>query len=286
MSTAYTSMIQSNLQLCVIYASMCRSRFPQSRWLSRQMPLNLHPLQWRHNGRDGVSNYQPHHCLLNHLFTCRSKKTSNIRVNGLCAGNSQETGEFPAQMASNAENIPIWWGHNDPRLYLIALYGRKKTWKVFRWKKVSYSDLDHSRVVVFESNPIRIIGLIEPLDHNWLNFQWCVTHSKLHPFSSKHNINTTHAAKLLREKQLNLALILASYRIIRIHVNASVVSFKINSLNSRTPSKDTSTVDSIQYAYGNDAIIHVNYHLERHWVYCETVISPPIVEKICSWVSL
>ena len=32
------------------------------------------PLQWRHNGRDGVSNHQPHHCLLNRLFRCRSKK--------------------------------------------------------------------------------------------------------------------------------------------------------------------------------------------------------------------
>ena len=24
-------------------------------------------LQWRHNGRDGVSNHQPHHCLLNYF---------------------------------------------------------------------------------------------------------------------------------------------------------------------------------------------------------------------------
>ena len=31
-------------------------------------------LQWRHNGRDGVSNYQPLDCLLNRLFRRRSKK--------------------------------------------------------------------------------------------------------------------------------------------------------------------------------------------------------------------
>ena len=30
----------------------------------------------------------------------------------LC-GNSPGTGEFPAQMASNAENISIWWRHHD-----------------------------------------------------------------------------------------------------------------------------------------------------------------------------
>ena len=26
--------------------------------------------------------------------------------------NSPETGEFPAQMASNAENVSIWWRHH------------------------------------------------------------------------------------------------------------------------------------------------------------------------------
>ena len=61
------------------------------------------PLQWRHNGRDSVSNHQPHDCLLNRLFRHRSKKTSKLRVTGLCAGNSPGTGGFPAQMASNAE---------------------------------------------------------------------------------------------------------------------------------------------------------------------------------------
>ena len=31
----------------------------------------------------------------------------------LCEGNSPVTGEFPAQMASNAENISIWWRHHE-----------------------------------------------------------------------------------------------------------------------------------------------------------------------------
>ena len=46
----------------------------------------LFPLQWRHNGGDGVSNLQPHHCLLNRLFRRRLKKTTKLRVTGLCAG--------------------------------------------------------------------------------------------------------------------------------------------------------------------------------------------------------
>ena len=46
------------------------------------------PLQWRHNEHDGVSNHQLHDCLLNRLFRRRSKKTSKLRVTGLCAGKS------------------------------------------------------------------------------------------------------------------------------------------------------------------------------------------------------
>ena len=70
------------------------------------------PLRWRHNELDGVSDHQPHDCLLIHLFRRRSKKTSKVRVTGLCVGNSPGTGEFPAQMASNAENVSIWWRHH------------------------------------------------------------------------------------------------------------------------------------------------------------------------------
>ena len=70
-------------------------------------------LQWRYDGRDSVSNHQPRDCLLNRLFRPRSKKTSKLRVTGLCAGNLPGTGEFPAQMASNAENVSIWWRHHE-----------------------------------------------------------------------------------------------------------------------------------------------------------------------------
>ena len=70
-------------------------------------------LQWRHNERDGVSNHQRLLCLLNCSSRRRSKKTSKLRVTGHCAGNSPVTGEFPAQKASNVENVSIWWRHHD-----------------------------------------------------------------------------------------------------------------------------------------------------------------------------
>ena len=75
------------------------------------------PLLWRHNGQGSVSNHQPHDCLLNRLFKRRPKKTPMLR------GNSPGTGEFPAQMASNAENVSIWWRHHassEPYRWLSA----------------------------------------------------------------------------------------------------------------------------------------------------------------------
>ena len=53
-------------------------------------------LHWRHNDHSGVSNHQPHGCLLNRLFRRRSKETSKL----------------PAQRASYAENASIWWRHH------------------------------------------------------------------------------------------------------------------------------------------------------------------------------
>ena len=45
----------------------------------------------------------------------QTKIQENIKVprHWLCAGNSPVTCEFPAQMASNAKNVSIWWRHHD-----------------------------------------------------------------------------------------------------------------------------------------------------------------------------
>ena len=45
-------------------------------------------LQWRHYELDDVSNHQCLRCLLYCWSRRRSKKTSKLRVTGLCAGNS------------------------------------------------------------------------------------------------------------------------------------------------------------------------------------------------------
>ena len=88
---------------------------PRRHYAGIATTLPMSTLRWRHNGCDSVSNHQPRECLLRRLIRRTSKKTSKLRVTGLCAGNSPETGEFPAQMASNAESVSIWWRHHEVR---------------------------------------------------------------------------------------------------------------------------------------------------------------------------
>ena len=40
------------------------------------------------------------------------KKTSKIRVTGLCVGNSPVTGELPTHRANNTESVSICWRHH------------------------------------------------------------------------------------------------------------------------------------------------------------------------------
>ena len=58
---------------------MCIPRTAAARDVVRHRIPGL-SLQWRHNGDYGVSNHQPHECLLNRLFRCRSKKTSSASL--------------------------------------------------------------------------------------------------------------------------------------------------------------------------------------------------------------
>ena len=66
------------------------------------------PLQWRHTGRDGVSNLWRLGCLLDRLYMHISKKTSTLHVTGLCERNPPIT----TQSAHTAENVSIWWRHH------------------------------------------------------------------------------------------------------------------------------------------------------------------------------
>ena len=106
-------------------------------------PLHSFPLQWRHDERLMM--------VYSTVYSSRrSQKTSKLRVTGLCVENSPVTGEFPAQRASNAENVPIWWRHHawfprhqwvHPSGYgYIARYITTKGKQVPAWAPFQYKD--------------------------------------------------------------------------------------------------------------------------------------------------
>ena len=89
-------------------------------------------LQWRNN-----VNHWRHDCLLNRLFRRRSKKTSKLRVTGLCAGNYRWPVNSP-----NAENVSFWWRH-----HVTEVWGYSPTTRIpvstipefaSCWSKLSY----------------------------------------------------------------------------------------------------------------------------------------------------
>ena len=67
-------------------------------------------LRWHHNGRDSISNHQPHDCLP--FIQTQIKENIKAPCHWPLCGNSPGTGEFPVQMASNAENVSIWLRHH------------------------------------------------------------------------------------------------------------------------------------------------------------------------------
>ena len=119
--------------LCSITGTL--SYCVSSRVLNMRYILRTHrisaKLQWCHHERNGVSSHRCRYSLLNHLFRRRSKKTSKLRLTGLCEDNPPLTGGFPSQSVSNAENVSIWlrnhedWhitGENDVTTTALAPY--------------------------------------------------------------------------------------------------------------------------------------------------------------------
>ena len=66
-----------------------------------------YPLHWRNNYLDGVSNHQPHGCLLNRIYRRRSKETSKLRVTGVCVGNSPGPVDSPHKGQVTPKNVSI-----------------------------------------------------------------------------------------------------------------------------------------------------------------------------------
>ena len=100
---------------------MSCAKFPSLQLIKIYLRATQHfhklSLPWHHNGRDDVSNHQPHHYYLNSLFRRRSKKTSKFCVTGLCAGNPPVTGDFVHKWPVTREMFPL----NDVIMELCSI---------------------------------------------------------------------------------------------------------------------------------------------------------------------
>ena len=100
------------------YHTMTNIQLSRS-WRHESVPTPLSiPLRWRQNGRDSVSNHQPHDCLFNRLFRRRSKKTSKLRVTGLCVGNSPGAVNSPHKGPVTRKMFPF-----DDVIMTLSIYG-------------------------------------------------------------------------------------------------------------------------------------------------------------------
>ena len=112
-----------------------------------------------------------------------SKKISKLRVTGLCEGNSPMTSEFPAQRASNAENVFIWWRHHVkyvPHLFQSIL--NKTTNDALRFSIISvtlereFAFISHKKNIM-----IYILSMTSPCDNRYPR-SWLPCGGKIKPF--------------------------------------------------------------------------------------------------------
>ena len=88
----YVSRIPTDEQYCSVFQKTAFA-YSSRTWSF----ISFTSLQWRQNEHDGITNHRRLDCSLYRLFRRKWKKTSKLRVIGLCEGNSPVTGEFPAQ---------------------------------------------------------------------------------------------------------------------------------------------------------------------------------------------
>ena len=68
--------------------------------------------QWRHNESDGVSDQQPHDCLLKCLFRRRRKKNIKAPRHWPLRGEFTGVRWIPCTRGPYAQHVSIWWRHH------------------------------------------------------------------------------------------------------------------------------------------------------------------------------
>ena len=121
-SPTYDTLIEWFSTVCGLSFNMAHRKGMCYLWLIYRGPFGTISLHWRHNGRDCVSNHQPHDCLLSRLFRRRSKKTSKLRVTGPCAGNSPGPVNSPHKWPVTRKMFSF-----DDVIMLCRCYKRKRS---------------------------------------------------------------------------------------------------------------------------------------------------------------
>ena len=109
-------------------------------WKITCLCMSLH---WRHNDHDGVSNHQPHDCLFNRLFRCRSKKTSKLRVTGLCVGKSPGPVNSPHKGPVTRKMFPF----DDVIMDIWRMWLQSQTWKMAMHVLTKYYDVEDGHLL-------------------------------------------------------------------------------------------------------------------------------------------
>ena len=127
----------------------------------------FHSLRWRHNDHDGVSKDQPHGCLLNRLFRGRSKKTSKLRVTGLCVGNSPGPVNSPHKGPVTRKILPFddvimfttTWKHMESETKLPTFYRRHFQMHFRQCKCLRFDKKNHGNLIPMVQLTIRHYSL-------------------------------------------------------------------------------------------------------------------------------
>ena len=100
-------------KLCRALQPFCRLFYIQNMASQMLFPYTTgRALPWRQNEHNHILNHRRLECLLNCLLRGTPKKTSKLRVNGMCEKNPPVTSGLTSQRANNAVNVSIWWRHH------------------------------------------------------------------------------------------------------------------------------------------------------------------------------
>ena len=122
-------------------------------------------LLWHHNGRGSASNHQPHDCLLNRLFGRRSKKTSKLRVTGLCVGNSPGPVNSPHKWPVTRKMFIF-----DDVIMVLTHQSISRLWAVGSFHLWGLTDgwlWDHLPASPWSVLPFLVLDLITPCVLRW-----------------------------------------------------------------------------------------------------------------------